>query len=47
MPGMNRRLLSFIPGDLCYEKGLKAHIKLMNTENMTVLSFIVSEIMIW
>lgn len=21
-------------GDICYEKGLKAHIKLMNTENM-------------
>ena len=34
MPGMNRRLLSFIPGISAMKNGLKAHIKLMNTENM-------------
>lgn len=27
-------------GDICYEKGLKAHIKLMNTEIWTVLSLL-------
>ena len=34
MPGNEQAAFIIHTGDICYEKGLKAHIKLMNTENM-------------
>ena len=36
---MKNRLFIIHTGDICYEKGLKEHIELMNTQNMNIPMF--------